>query len=347
MDLYKFFLFIINYIIIIINISLLISKGNSKSRNIINKKELYKFKNSDYFILELINKSYFEICQILERKYNYFIIKNSIYFKKARIQIYNVDIFSFDFYNIFLKYILNNIINSKKKIQIYSVDLFSFDIHKKWLKDNLKDKFIIKFNKNNPDYLLYNVFGTEHLNPKYNNSIKIAVFTENKIPDFYEADYAIGHYHINYLDRYFKYSTFFWQNLNNTYFSLYRNEIVNNISKKTNFCAALISNNIITDGFRIKFIEELSKYKKIDMGGAYNNNIGQKITNKIEFLKSYKFSISMENTEGNGYISEKIVDSFLAGTIPIYYGDYMIDEYINPKSYILIRGEKDILTKIN
>ena len=27
----------------------------------------------------------------------------------------------------------------------------------------------------------------------------------------------------------------------------------------------------------------------------------------------------MENTEGNGYISEKIVDSFLAGNIPIYY----------------------------
>ena len=83
------------------------------------------------------------------------------------------------------------------------------------------------------------------------------------------------------------------------------------------------------------------------MAGKYNNNIGRNISNKIEFLKSYKFSISMENTEGNGYISEKIVDSFLAGTIPIYYGDYMIDEYINPKSYILIKGEKDILTKIN
>ena len=211
----------------------------------------------------------------------------------------------------------------------------------------MKDKFIIKFNKNNPDYLIYNVFGTEHLNPKYNNSIKIAFFTENKIPDFYEADYTIGHYHITYLDRYFKFSIFFWQNLNNTIFSFYRNEIINNISVKTNFCAALISNNIVTDGFRIKFINELNNYKKVDMGGRYNNNIGRSISNKIEFLKSYKFSISMENTEGNGYLSEKIVESFLAGTIPIYYGDYMIDEYINPKTYILIRGEKDIFAKIN
>ena len=32
--------------------------------------------------------------------------------------------------------------------------------------------------------------------------------------------------------------------------------------------------------------------------------------------------------ETDGYLSEKIVDSFLAGTIPIYYGDYMLDEII-------------------
>ena len=54
----------------------------------------------------------------------------------------------------------------------------------------------------------------------------------------------------------------------------------------------------------------------------------------------------MENTEGEGYLSEKIIDSYLSGTIPIYYGDYMVDEYINPETYILIRGEKDIKNKI-
>ena len=54
----------------------------------------------------------------------------------------------------------------------------------------------------------------------------------------------------------------------------------------------------------------------------------------------------MENSKGDGYISEKIVDSFLAGTIPIYYGDYLIDEFINPKTYILIKGDRDIDAKI-
>ena len=82
------------------------------------------------------------------------------------------------------------------------------------------------------------------------------------------------------------------------------------------------------------------------MGGQYNNNVGGPVKDKIEFFKDYKFSISMENTEGDGYATEKIVDSFISGTIPIYYGSYVIEEYINPKSYTYIRGLEDIKEKI-
>jgi hypothetical protein len=54
----------------------------------------------------------------------------------------------------------------------------------------------------------------------------------------------------------------------------------------------------------------------------------------------------MENSEGDGYVSEKLFDSFISGTIPIYYGDYTVDEYINPKAFILIKNEKNIKEKI-
>ena len=82
------------------------------------------------------------------------------------------------------------------------------------------------------------------------------------------------------------------------------------------------------------------------MGGRCRNNINGPVSDKIEFLSNYKFSIAMENSDGDGYLSEKIYDSFRSGTIPIYYGDYVIDEFINPKTYILIKGEKDIDEKI-
>lgn len=106
----------------------------------------------------------------------------------------------------------------------------------------------------------------------------------------------------------------------------------------------MISN---AQGLRLWFINELNKYKAIDMGGRYHNNIGRRAGNKVKFLSSYKFSFGMENSEGDGYVTEKILDSLLAGTIPIYYGDYTVDEYINPKTYILIRNRNDIKEKID
>jgi hypothetical protein len=82
------------------------------------------------------------------------------------------------------------------------------------------------------------------------------------------------------------------------------------------------------------------------MGGRFLNNVDGPVKDKIQFLSSYKFSIAMENSEGDGYVSEKIFDSFISGTIPIYFGDYTVDEYINPKSFILIKNEKSIISKI-
>ena len=133
------------------------------------------------------------------------------------------------------------------------------------------------------------------------------------------------------------------RNINIKDFEIIRNEVLNS-RKREKFCAAVITNPI---GFRLYFIKELNKYKNIDMGGRFHNNIGGHVKNKIEFLKQYKFSLAMENSEADGYTSEKIIDAYLAGTIPIYYGDYMVDDYINPKTYILIRSQRDMANKIN
>jgi len=238
----------------------------------------------------------------------------------------------------------------KKMIRIYAVNLCNREEFERTLLWYLKDAFIVQFDENNPHYLIYNVFGNDENNPKYDNAIKIALYTENRTPDLSQCDYAIGHSHISYLDRYFILPFCFLRRLNETkHLNLekIRNEAINNPRKK--FCSAVISNSFpecIDYSFRLKFIEELNKYKIVDMGGQYNNNVGGPVKDKIEFFKDYKFFISMENTEGDGYATEKIVDSFISGTIPIYYGSYVIEEYINPKSYIYIRGLEDIKEKI-
>ena len=228
---------------------------------------------------------------------------------------------------------------NKKNIFVDCVDLYKGQNIINWLNDTLGNKFSFIFDRNKPDYLIYNVFGSRNLDSKYNNCVKIAYFTENIFPDLNKADYALGFSHINYLDRYYRHQFFFNTSL---FYIIRKKYILNNLKKK--FCAAVISNN--NSFFRNKFIIELDKYKKIDMGGKYKNNIGENVKNKIDFLSSYKFSIAMENSEGDGYTSEKIVQSFISGTIPIYFGNYMVDEYFNPKSFILIKSEKDLYKKI-
>ncbi|KAF4676387.1 Alpha (1,3) fucosyltransferase [Perkinsus chesapeaki] len=54
----------------------------------------------------------------------------------------------------------------------------------------------------------------------------------------------------------------------------------------------------------------------------------------VEIYKPYKFVIAMENRVAPGYVTEKIVNAFLAGAIPIYYGDSAARSIFNPASFI-------------
>ena len=286
-----------------------------------NERNLF-IRNIDKIIINFVRNSYRNISNSLNSKF--IVNSNNILRKKESIH--------------------------KKKISLYFEDFvpsFYTIPQYKILKRLLRKKYKLSIKSDNPDYLFFDVHGCNHLNEKYKKSIKIAFFTENQIPDFNIIDYAIGQSHIIFLDRYFKRPYFlgFLFPFNIKYLKLIRKKVLNS-HKRTRFCAAVISNTYWTDKFRLEFIKELNKYKFIDMGGKYKNNVGY-VKNKIKFLSSYKFSIAMENTEANGYLSEKIIESFMSGTIPIYYGDYMADEYINPKSFILIRGKNDMLEKID
>ena len=104
-----------------------------------------------------------------------------------------------------------------KNISLYFIQFKEYSFHKKLINEIIKiikDKYFVFINSNNPDYVIYNVFGCSYLLSKYNNSIKIAYFTENQLPDFSKADYCIGNSHINYLDRYFRMPIYFINRIN-------------------------------------------------------------------------------------------------------------------------------------
>ena len=64
------------------------------------------------------------------------------------------------------------------------------------------------------------------------------------------------------------------------------------------------------------------------------------VVRKKDTLERYKFSICYENATSNGYVTEKIFDSFFAGCVPIYLGAPNVLEYIPSECFIDMRNFK-------
>jgi len=62
---------------------------------------------------------------------------------------------------------------------------------------------------------------------------------------------------------------------------------------------------------------------------------------KIEVAGKFKFSICFENSYVDGYITEKLVDAYIAKTIPIYWGSHSLEEGMNQDAIILVRNKSD------
>jgi len=98
---------------------------------------------------------------------------------------------------------------------------------------------------------------------------------------------------------------------------------------------------------RHRIYERLKNDSTIDFFGT---GCDKPIEYKITGLKNYMFSIVVENSIENDYFTEKLIDCFLTGTIPIYCGTKNVTKYFDEKGIIFFDGDEDlpdILLKIN
>jgi hypothetical protein len=119
-----------------------------------------------------------------------------------------------------------------------------------------------------------------------------------------------------------------------TYYPFYKYEDDNNILKylqesyNKNFnlenkhnVASLVANHD-NNGIRTLILSEISNYMYVICPGKFNRNInpiGPTCKDKINFIKQTKFNICPENSEFEGYFTEKIFESLEAGCIPVYW----------------------------
>jgi hypothetical protein len=63
-----------------------------------------------------------------------------------------------------------------------------------------------------------------------------------------------------------------------------------------------------------------------------------RVADKIALMSDYQFAVCFENTDYPGYITEKIIECFAAGVIPIYTGASDIEEFIPAELFINYRS---------
>lgn len=104
------------------------------------------------------------------------------------------------------------------------------------------------------------------------------------------------------------------------------------------FCGFLVSNPV--NGIRNQAFIDLSKYKHVDSGGSVLNNIGYKVPNTIDWMSQYKFFICFENSKYDYYITEKLINAYHSGCIPIYWGSDTVADELNEKCMINVNKMK-------
>lgn len=221
---------------------------------------------------------------------------------------------------------------TRKKIKIKFVDFWNgFEQQSNDFLEALKKNYEVDIS-DNPDYLFYSGFGFDHL--KY-NCIRIFFTGECITPNFNECDYAIAFDRISFGDRYLRLPLYNIFQYKKEYDSLLSRPSFakENLEKKSGFCSFVVS-NCFADDVRAIFFDKLSQYKKVSSGGRFRNNIGGAVADKNVFQGDHKFAIAFENTSYDGYCTEKLMEAFAAGCVPIYYGDTNVAKDFNPKSFI-------------
>ena len=82
---------------------------------------------------------------------------------------------------------------------------------------------------------------------------------------------------------------------------------------------------------RLRAVEYLSKHGQVEVFGKISNTPN---TQKFPNAQGFKFVMCFENNLFPGYITEKLLDAYLCGAVPLYWGDLGKESHINRKAFI-------------
>lgn len=87
---------------------------------------------------------------------------------------------------------------------------------------------------------------------------------------------------------------------------------------------------------RNALVRALMKVRRVNCAGPFMNNTGSLLPygEKQNYQRRHCFSMAYENESYPGYQTEKIIDAFVSGSIPIYWGNTLVAKEFNPASFV-------------
>ncbi len=227
---------------------------------------------------------------------------------------------------------------------------YEFNPDDNYFTDLLKMHFDVTIDHLNPDLLIYSCFGANYKHYKCKKiffSGENLSFGKGHIPHYDDADVTLSHYSEDNKEVFVPLWVIFvnWFKKtqprplpSNPTYCVDLDLIQNNRERFLNarkFCCFL-NNNEISD--RIELFQALDPRERVDSYGKLLNNVGGALRgtqqDKVKLLENYKFVISFENSYHYGYNTEKIIEPFEVGCIPLYKGGERVKEYFNTDSFL-------------
>ena len=139
------------------------------------------------------------------------------------------------------------------------------------------------------------------------------------------------------------------EEIHNTSFFYFGSTFIQNSDKinlqKKNMASLIASNQNRLTGHKLRH-EVVQHIKNNNFNVSVIGRGYRPFENKEDGLKSYRYSIVIENTSELDYFTEKGIDACLLETIPIYWGAPNISKYFDTRGFIVCENIDQILQAI-
>jgi len=129
-------------------------------------------------------------------------------------------------------------------------------------------------------------------------------------------------------------------------FNIYnKTKLVSFISSRKNM---KVSGHLLRHAFHDIYVHRGSNWSgsllgstEVDLYGKLADNY---VESKLDSVRDYMFQVVVENSILDNYFTEKIIDCFVTGTIPIYYGAANIGEFFDVDGILQFKTLEELFT---